>query len=140
MIDVVPARVSMAQELQLQSAQQVLGQHADVEILEHAIANGVAMAVIDGGRILAIGGVMKVWDDRGNAWGLLADNIGYAFPTIHRVVKRVLDTSPYQRIEAQVAVGHEAGQRWVRLLGLEHEGRMRAFFRGHDYDLFARVK
>jgi len=140
MIEVVAARPEMAKRFQLQSAQQVLGHHADIAILTHAIENGVAMAVVDEGRILAIGGVMKVWDDRGNAWGLLADDIGYAFPTIHRVVKRVLDTSPFQRIEAQVAVGHEAGQRWVRLLGLDHEGRMRAFFRGHDYDLFARVK
>lgn len=140
MIEVVAARPEMASMLQLQTTQQALGQFADVDVLRAAIQNGVALAVIDGPRILAIGGVMKMWDGRGSAWGLLTDDIGYAFPTIHRVVRRVLDTSPLERIEAQVAVGHEAGQRWVRLLGLAHEGRMRAFFNGHDYDLFARVK
>lgn len=140
MIDLVPAQAEMANILRLQSVQQALGHHANVDVLRDAIKSGVAMAVVDGPRILAIGGVSKIWEGRGNAWGLLEDDIAYAMPAIHRMVARVLTVSPFQRIEAQVAVGHEAGQRWVRLLGFEHEARMRAFFNGQDYDLFSRVK
>lgn len=140
MIDVVPARPEMAKILRLQSVQRALGHPSDIETLADAIRSGIAMAVVDGDRVLAMGGVMKVWDGRGSAWGLLEDDIGTAMPLIHKVVRRTLDIAPFQRVEAQVAVGHEAGQRWVRLLGFQHEGRMRAFFRGQDYDLFARVK
>lgn len=126
--------------LRLQTTQQLLGQHASEALLADAIKNGIAMAVVDGDRVLAIGGVYKLWEDRGSAWGLLSDDIGSAMPLIHKVVRRVLANSPLRRIEAQVAVEHEAGQRWVRLLGFKHEGRMTAFWQGQDYDLFSRVK
>lgn len=140
MIDIVPARPEMAALFRLQTAQQLLGQVVDEPTLFYAIVNGIAMAVVDGERILAIGGVTRMWEDRGVAWGLLSDDIGATMPLIHKVVCRVLATSPLRRIEAQVACGHEAGQRWVRLLGFQHEGRMAAFWQGQDYDLFARVK
>ena len=140
MIDVIPARAEMAAMFRLQTTQQALSHLADEATLAHAIENGIAMAVVDGPRILAIGGVMRLWEDRGNAWGLLSDDIGAAMPVIHKTVARVLTSSPLSRIEAQVAVGHEAGQRWVRLLGFKHEGRMAAFWQGQDYDLFARVR
>ena len=89
---------------------------------------------------VAIGGVVELWKDRGSAWGLLSTGLAADMPVIHRVVRRVIETSPLARIEAQVACGHNAGQRWVRMLGFEHEGVMRSFWNGRDYDLFARVK
>lgn len=140
MIDLIPARPDMARIFRLQTAQTALGQIADEAALAQAIEGGIAMAVVDGPRILAIGGVTTLWVDRGVAWGLLSDEIGATMPVIHKVVTRVLAGSPLRRIEAQVASEHRAGQRWVRLLGFQHEGRMAAFWQGQDYDLFARVK
>ncbi|MFX7302956.1 hypothetical protein ABTI84_19710, partial [Acinetobacter baumannii] len=64
MIDVIPARPEMAGMLALQTTQQLLGQHVDEAALAQAIRGGIAMAVVDGPRILAIGGVTKIWDDR----------------------------------------------------------------------------
>jgi hypothetical protein len=139
-IDVIPARPEMANVLTLQGAQMALGQYATPEHLAAAMVNGFALAVVDGSRILAIGGVQTVWEDRGNAWGLLTDDIAYAMPIIHKTVLRVLDTAPHARVEAQVAAEHETGQRWVRMLRFHHEGTMRRFFQGRDYDLFSRVK
>jgi hypothetical protein len=140
MIDLIPARPEMARTFDLQPEQVALGQVADEQTLAAAIQNGIAMAAVQDGRVLAIGGIVEIWKDRGSAWGLLSPNLAHAMPIIHRIVWRVIDTSPLARIEAQVAVGHEAGQRWVRMLGFQHEGVMRAFWNGRDYDLFARVK
>ena len=139
-IEVIPARPEMADILSLQGAQMALGQYATPEHLAAAMVNGFGLAVVDGSRILAIGGVQTVWEDRGNAWGLLTDDIAYAMPTIHKTVLRVLELAPHARIEAQVAADHETGQRWVRMLRFQHEGTMRRFFQGRDYDLFSRVK
>ena len=139
-IDVIPARPEMADILSLQGAQMALGQYATPEHLAAAMVNGFGLAVVDGSRILAIGGVQTVWEDRGNAWGLLTDDIAYAMPTIHKTVLRVLELAPHARIEAQVAADHGTGQRWVRMLRFQHEGTMKRFFKGRDYDLFSRVK
>jgi hypothetical protein len=139
-IDLIPAKPSMASRIRLQPDQIALGQIADEATLAAAIQNGIAMAVVDGDTILAVGGIVTMWEGRGSAWGLLAPDIRQTMAPIHRIVERVLDTSPLRRIEAQVAVGHRAGQRWVRMLGFEHEGTMRSFYADHDYDLFAKVK
>jgi len=139
-IDLIPARPEMARSLDLQPEQIALGQVVDETMLATAIANGIAMAAVKDGRILALGGIVKLWADRGTAWGLLSTDLQASMPAIHKVVWRVIDTSPLARVEAQVAVGHEAGQRWVRMLGFQHEGVARAFWQGRDYDLFARVK
>lgn len=130
----------MAKRIRLQPDQIALGQVADEASLSAAIQNGIAMAVVDGETILAIGGIVTMWEGRGSAWGLLAPDIRSGMAPIHRIVERTLDVSPLRRIEAQVAVGHRAGQRWVRMLGFAHEGTMRAFHAGLDYDLFAKVK
>lgn len=140
MIDLIPARPEMARVFRVQEAQQLLGQVPTEEKLAVHIDNGLAMAVVSGSRILAVGGILDVWENYGKAWGLLADDLNGNMAPIHRIVERVLTVSPLRRIEAQVAVDHRAGQRWVRMLGFQHEGRMRAFFNDQDYDLFARVK
>lgn len=140
MIDLVPARPEMAREFNLQPDQVALGQFADEQTLATAISNGIAMAAVEDGRVLAIGGIVEMWPDRGSAWGLLTPGLARVMPVLHRVVWRVVDNSPLARIEAQVAVGHEAGQRWIHMLGFQHEGVMRAYWNGQDYDLFARVK
>jgi len=140
MIDLIPARPEMARAFVVQPEQIALGQVADETMLAHAISNGIAMAAVEGDRVLAMGGIVELWKDRGTAWGLLSADLARAMPVIHRVVWRVIDTSPLARIEAQVAVDHRAGQRWVRMLGFEHEGVARSYWNGRDYDLFARVK
>jgi RimJ/RimL family protein N-acetyltransferase len=56
-------------------------------------------------------------------------------------VVEFLDNAPYRRIEATVDVGFKQGHRWIKMLGFELEGYMRAYRPdGADMLLYARVK
>lgn len=140
MIDLIPARPEMARMLKLQDVQLRLGQAMDEASLKAAIDAGVALAATDGRRILGMAGICELWPDRGLAWALLAEAQTATMLPIHRATAGMLAATPFRRVEAHVAVEHEAGARWMRLLGFEREGRMRAFWQGQDYDLYARVR
>ena len=140
MIDVIPARAEMAEMIDLNLAQLTFGSVPDRASMQIAIDNGMAFAVIDGDRVLALGGVRNVWQDRAVAWGLLANGIGASMVPITRAVRRFLSVCPTRRIEAEVAVGHDEGLRWIEMLGFEREGLMRAYWGGKDFYLYARVR
>jgi len=130
----------MARVLTPQAAQISTGQVMSEQDLRGAIAGGLALAAVDGSRVLAVGGIVEIWPGRGLVWGLLAEEIGASMVPIHATVKRVLACSTLPRIEAQVAASHEAGRRWAKLLGFQYEGTLRAFWQGHDYELYALVR
>lgn len=130
----------MAERFRLQSAQRYAGQTMTGENLEMAITGGMALAAVSDGRIVGIAGIFERWQDVGTAWALLSENFPDHRFTAFRLMKRALDVSPLVRIEAQVAQGHEEGERLLRHLGFKEEGVMRKFWQGRDYTLFARVR
>ena len=81
------------------------------------------------------------WENRATAFALLSDDSGPHFPAIHSAVVEFLDNAPYRRIEATVDVGFKQGHRWIKMLGFELEGYMKAYRPdGADMLLYARVK
>lgn len=140
MIDIVPARAEMAAMFRPQEVQTRFGVDLSPGALQKFIDAGMSFAVVDDGQILCLGGVRNMWADRAVAWGLLSSGIGATMIPITRAVRRFLDTSPTRRIEAEVASDHEAGRRWVEMLGFEREGRMRSYWAGADFDLYARLR
>lgn len=140
MIDLIPARPLMAERLKLQSAQMMTGQMMTPENIELAISGGMALAAMDGEKIIGMAGIFQRWENVGLAWALLADD----FPTYKlaafRLMKRALDVSPLIRIEAHVASGHAEGERLLDHLGFAKEGVMRKYWQGRDHDLYARVR
>jgi len=140
MIDVIPARPFMAERLQLQSAQMLSGQAMTPAAIESAIKGGLALAAVEGERIYGMAGIYEIWEGRGLAWALLAQDAGDQMLTLHRCVQRALDVSMFRRVEADVLNTHEEGHRWMRLLGFEKEGVRRCYWQGQDYALYARVR
>ena len=140
MIDVIPARPFMAERLQLQSAQVLAGQMMTPAAVESAIKGGIALAAVEDDRLYGMAGIYEVWEDRGLAWALLAQDAGAHMLTLHRLVQRALDVSLLRRVEADVLDTHEEGHRWMRLLGFQHEGVRRRYWQGRDYALYARVR
>jgi RimJ/RimL family protein N-acetyltransferase len=60
---------------------------------------------------------------------------------LHRATRRFIDLEPLRRLEASVEVGFPAGERWLELLGFEHEGPLRAFgANGEDHVRYARIQ
>ena len=130
----------MAERLKLQSAQMLTGQSMTPENLEMALGGGMALAGVVGGDIIGMAGIFERWAGVGMAWALLADGFSTHHFSGFKLMKRALDVSPLLRIEAQVASGHEEGERLLCHLGFVKEGVMRKFWRGDDYSLFARVR
>lgn len=110
----------------------------DLTILSDA---GLAWTVEKNGEILAIAGLAPQWTGRAIAWALISEDAGKCFHSIHKAVKRFLDSSEFLRIEANVDMEFEAGHRWMELLGFQLEGFMRAYRPdGADMFLYARIK
>lgn len=140
MVDIVPARPEMIEQIAAQPAQQAIGTELTAATLKRLLAIGHGFAAVDGDRIHIIAGAYEMWRDRAVAWALLSHSIGPAMPAVHRAVSRWFEVAPWPRIEAHVDPDHEAAGRWAAMLGFEREGRMRKFFNGRDFDLWARTK
>jgi hypothetical protein len=129
-------------KIAMQPAQQYLHHIVDVRADFTDLAQrGLAWTAEHDHRILAIAGLMPQWENRATAWALIAESAGTHFKAIHSAVAAFLDTAPFRRIEATVDVGFIEGHRWIKMLGFELEGYMRAYRPdGADMLLYARVK
>jgi hypothetical protein len=126
----------------LQPAQQYLHDweimSADLTELSNA---GLAWTAEHDGVVLGIAGLMPQWENRALAWALISKEAGPHFRKFHGAVFRFLQMSDFRRIEATVDVGFDAGERWLKLLGFEYEGRMTAYRPdGYDMLMYARIK
>lgn len=128
--------------VELQSAQQYLRCIVDVRADFTELAEqGLVWTVEHDGVILGIGGLEPQWENRATVFALLSDDSGPHFKAIHSAVVEFLDNAPYRRIEATVDVGFKQGHRWVKMLGFELEGYMRAYRPdGADMLIYARIK
>lgn len=91
--------------------------------------------------IVGIAGLSPQWEGRATAWALISTLAGKHFFQIHKQVLKFLVECPFRRVEATVDVGFEPGHRWVKMLGFEPEGYLRAYRPdGGDQILYARVR
>ena len=125
-----------------QPAQQYLYRIVDVRgDFTELSEKGLAWTAEHDGKILAIAGGDPQWENRAIAFALIAESAGRFFPAIHKAVRDFLIRTPYRRIEATVDVGFKEGHRWIKMLGFELEGYMKAYRPdGADMLLYARVK
>jgi len=137
-----PWMLGDSQRIVLQPAQEYMygfpELHADITHLSEA---GLAWTAENEGEVIGIAGLAPQWENRAIAWALISKSAGKHFHVIHRAVKRFLDVSSFRRIEANVDVGFEEGERWMKMLGFEYEGYMKAYRPdGSDMLLFARIR
>lgn len=98
------------------------------------------------GRVLGCAGMVEQWPGRAEAWCMIGCDVPrWAWLAIHRTVAWRMDVAAealgFRRIEATVRAGWAPGERWVRMLGFEYEGLMRAYSPdGADYVRWARVR
>jgi RimJ/RimL family protein N-acetyltransferase len=137
-----PWTLGDTERLHMQPAQEYLGRIVDVRADFTELSNqGLAWTVEHDGDVIAFAGIEPQWQNRAIAFALLSETAGAHFPAIHKAVLRFLEWAPYRRIEATVDVGFEQGHRWIKMLGFEIEGYMRAYRPdGADMLLYARVR
>lgn len=130
--------------VRLQTSQQYMGDYLDAldrESLESLRDMGLVWTCEKNGQIIMIGGLIPIWEERAQVWALIAGDLRSNMIPIHRAVKKFLAKAPYRRIEATVDIGFKEGYRWLKMLGFEIEGYMKAYRPdGGDMMLFARVR
>ncbi len=116
----------------------------DVPIsVEYAVSleEGGGWAVLEGEKPIMCGGIAQSLPGCGHAWTILTRRWRRYARGIHEAVEMYLDTSDFERIESVVHCDHAAGHVWLKRLGFELEcPRMRKWFNGNDYALYARVR
>jgi RimJ/RimL family protein N-acetyltransferase len=138
-IDFDPKHIS---RLTLQDAQAWMGPLLDDRAIESMQGVGDAWtAISDDGAVLCCGGIIPIWDNRAEAWSLIAGSAGRSFVGIVRAMRQKLENHPARRIEITVDSDFEQGHRMACVLGFEFEGTMRGYLpSGRDCDLYARVR
>ena len=141
-MNIVPFEPDHLKRLLLQPSQAIMQPAlSKPEYAENLYKAGPAYSLVDGDAVLASMGLVPQWEHRAVAWGLISAEAGPHFILIHKAVHRTMALHPYRRIETSVDCNFRQGHRWARLLGFEHEGRMRAFTQdGRDCDLYARIQ
>lgn len=137
-LETLPAVPEMADHLPMQVAQVLTGALLTRETLASQILAGPAVAVMEGGLPIAIGGLCRVWEGRYSCWGILSRPAAPHMIALTRMVKDMLWEFNGNRLEAYVAVGHGSGEKWVKMLGFQYEGVMHKFHGGRDFTLWAR--
>ena len=114
-----PAQHNMAPYLLEAQYQNILLAHPGLAVLSHQ------------GEVIACAGILPQTEHRAYIWALLGSGAGRYMVALHKQVSSFLAQQSYIRLETVVTRGFTAGERWVRLLGFTHEGRLKHFM---DYD------
>lgn len=142
MIQTVKFRVEHFEKLKKDIARDAFIPNLSADQLRDIERSQFSYSIIDGERILLVGGLAEYWEGRGEAWAHLNAYSKKDFVILTRHVRRYLDSLPHRRIEASVEVDFKRGRRWVKALGFTLEvERLRKFLpNGKDCAMYARVK
>lgn len=83
---------------------------------------GTALTVRAFDRIVFCGGAIELTHRSGLMWAVLSPLAREHMLRLHRATGRYIDTLRYERLEATVEKGFDAGCRWLTLLGFALEG------------------
>src|SRR5437879_5110607 len=93
----------------------------DDQCLTDLLAGGPAWTVLDGDRVLALGGILDRGSGRGECWGWLANNLGAKMISVHRAGMRYITGASFRRLEMYVHERHWQGIRLAVRLGFRVE-------------------
>ena len=140
-MNVVPFRAEHAYALELQLGQRGIKPFLTKAYVESLVGD-YAFSGLIGDRVVAVGGVFKMWEGRGVVWSLIDQSAGEHFVAIHKAAKGILDAAPFRRLEADTPCTFAQGHRWLRLLGFHLEAPCMEAYQpdGTDSALYARIR
>ncbi len=101
---------------------------------------GGAISVLDNGRILLIGGIVNIWPGRSEVWSVLGIGSEKQMLSLTRVARKTLNLSFVKRLESYCLSGFSQGERWLKILGFQHEATLRKYYpNGSDAELYVRI-
>jgi hypothetical protein len=109
---------------------------------ERTEREGHSITIVVHGTPMVSGGVVKLWDKRGQLWVTFNEDSRSHMVAVFRGMRRFLENSGYDRIEMDQPVGFELGHRRAIALGFELVSpRQRKYYpNGMDAALYAWVR
>jgi hypothetical protein len=140
-MNVIPYKAEHLLALQLQAGQRGVAPFITPDYAKMLEGTWSFTAMVDGDPI-AVCGITELWTNRAMVWSFLGQQAGPHFFALTKACKRVMDLSPYRRLEAEADCEFAPAHRWLRILGFEMEApRMRAYrVDGGDSALYARMR
>lgn len=107
-----------------------------------ALLSGIAYSGVVDGYVVAIAGMVQAGKGRWIAWALMTEESGKYMLPITRIIKSMMESVDYKRIETPVKRDFLLGHKWMSLLGFKNEtpDGMKNYEDGMDFDLYARCK
>ena len=139
---VMPFKPEHLETLVLQPAQEMARVDIAGKGYGEALAKSDSFTALIDGRVAACAGVIPMWEGRGEAWAMIAGDVGpMGMLRIHHAVKRYLDLNGLRRIEAACDAGFAQAHRWLLLLGFHYEGPLAKYTPdGRDCVRYARIR
>lgn len=142
-VRLVKFKASHLENIDLQEAQKdALDNMTDAE-KQYMYTSEFAYSILEGEKVLACGGIVKLWEGRAHAWSLISGAIGRNYVALHKIVLRAMNLLDYDRVEMDVLAAHKEAVRWAEMLGFYNEtpnGMINYMPDGKLYYKFVRVK
>lgn len=93
-------------------------------------------------KIIAAGGIVKMWEGVGTAWAVLGniENKRKVALLYKKHLYKMMIDNRFHRLQADILVGFDKGVRFVEFLGFKFEGTMKAYDKDkRDYLRYALV-
>lgn len=107
-----------------------------------ALEGNCTFTCVDNDEVYCVFGWIVIYPHRAVMWSLLSKNAGPKMLALTRIARGLLKDLSFKRLEIDVALDFEAGNRWAKLMGFELEAAcLRNFsFDNKDSALYVRIK
>ena len=125
--------------------QVIMGVPKVFDLIALQAQKGIAYTgVNDEGKIIAIGGVVVLWDKVGSGWVMTSDLLLKYKTWVHRSIKEILELAIVKynlhRTESIILKDHIVSQKWAERLGFKKEGLLKKYDSNkNDYYLYSRI-
>jgi RimJ/RimL family protein N-acetyltransferase len=102
--------------------------------------NGCAYTAVNDRGIVAMAGIVKLWDDTYEAWALFSEGCSREAVTLARRIKKEVDKIESGRLQAFTECDFPVAQRFLEWLGFEKEAVLRKYSPDNkDNYVYARI-
>ena len=119
-MEVIPFKPEHLLAMDVQDAQEFSRAFFAPEHLE-ALERCASFTALAGGAPVMCFGWVEMYPTRALLWSVLARQASGHMVALTRIAKRLVDSLPHRRIEAEVDAQFQASRRWMEMLGLRCE-------------------
>lgn len=102
---------------------------------------GGGFTAFEGMDVIAVAGIVKLWEGRYMAWALMTPRVQDRALVIHRAVSRYLRQFRCRRLECVIDPEFPESVEWARRLGFIYEGTMPGYaVDGRSMDMYVRLE